>query len=85
MLTEKLDVLERMDNEVLGYLSDEDEIEKEVVRCSEIRSEIHQLIVRIDAKIEGTSTSNNNTSCTKNDRNAKLPKLTLNSFKNGCY
>ena len=79
VLTEKLNILEQLDNDIMGYLSDEGEIEDEILHCSDIRSGIHDSIVRIDSKVERRSVIPP-ASYEKKDNNAKLPKLTLQSF-----
>ena len=79
VLTEKLNILEQLDNDIMAYLSDEDAIEDEIVHSSDIRSGIHDYIVRIDSKVERKSVFPA-ASYERKDNNAKLPKLTLQSF-----
>ena len=81
VLTEKLCVLEQLDNEIMSYLSEEDAIEEEVLLSSEIRSNIHSCIVRMDSKISENKTIQPTPGSEDSKRNnAKLPKLELKSF-----
>ena len=82
ILSEKLNVLHNLDDDILGYLSDEDEVGNEVVRSSKIRGTMQDLIVRIDSKINRSDSRSSSPSRLRpnTENNAKLPKLTLKSF-----
>ena len=51
VLNDKLVVLEKYDQEIMGYMSEEEEIEKEIFDSSKIRSNMQKMILRIDTKI----------------------------------
>ena len=80
VLNDKLNVLEKLDNEILEYLSDEGEIEVEIGRASDVRSEIQQLIVSIDSKLKSSDVPSRVADPVNPKRFANLPKLTINSF-----
>ena len=82
VLTDKLGVLEKYDEEIMSYMSDEDEIEKEIFDSSQVRGDMQKMILRIETKL-GTSCSVNDvtvSTSSRTARSAKLPKLTLKSF-----
>ena len=82
VLCEKLDVLEKLDDEIIGYLSDEEALEVEIGRANEIRSDIQGLIVRLDFKLKSVETPSKywGNVAVPRKNTAKLPKRTLNSF-----
>ena len=84
VLVEKLDVLAKLDDDIVEYLSDEDDLETEIGRASDVRGEIQKLIVLIDAKLKSTDAASNSTEngsyIWRRRKNANLPKLTLNSL-----
>ena len=72
-LTEKMDTLCRFDDAISELLSDEEELEVEIGRASDLRREMQSVISRIQSKLKSQVT-------TEKTSNAKLPKLTLKSF-----
>ena len=82
VLTDKLGVLEKYDEEIMSYMSDEDEIEKEIFDSSQVRGDMQKMILRIETKL-GTSCCVNHatvSTSSRTPRSAKMPKLTLKSF-----
>ena len=79
-LVEKLDVLKGLDEEILGELTDEDEIEVEIVRSSELRTDMQQLITQIGLLFKKDSVRSREEREPSRNNFAKLPKLSLNSF-----
>ena len=92
-LKEKLDILQKLDNEILNGVEEKD-IEKEIEESDLLREKIHATIVSIDSAVESTNPApqaspdnvqlNHNSSITSQtsaSMKAKLPKLTLKKFK----
>ena len=79
-LVEKLDVLKGLDEEILGELTDEDEIEVEIVRSSELRTDMQQLITQIGLLFKKDSVRSREEREPSRNNFAKLPKLSLKSF-----
>ena len=83
VLNDKLGVLEKYDAEIMGYLTDEDALEKEILAASKLRSDMQKMIVRIETKLEKTGSQPPDASegsSSRINQQAKLPKLTIKSF-----
>ena len=53
-LVEKLDVLQKLDDEIGEHLDDEAEIETEIEQCGDVRHNIHHCITKIESFINET-------------------------------
>ena len=80
VLCDKLDVLAKLDDEIMAYLSDENDLDTEIGRSSELRSDMQGLIVRIDSKLKITNVQPRSPVIPRKSNTANLPKLTLKSF-----
>ena len=88
VLEDKLLLLNNLDEEILGYIEEDEGIEKEIDVSSRIRNELQTLIIRINKKLEvqmdgghsGNGTRTEERSAPTAKRNAKLPELKLKSF-----
>ena len=85
VIVEKMSVLKDLDEDILCGLSEEGEIEIEVVRSSELRADMQELIAKIESKLKivdvsDRSRSSSVTTATKVQNITRLPKLSLQSF-----
>ena len=81
-LIEKLDVLQRFDDEIVEDFSDAEDLVQEIENASDIRNKMHAAISRIDsALLRNTGRfSTPDTPERSKSKTAKLPKLKLQSF-----
>ena len=97
VLTEKLETLTKLDDEILELIKEE-EIEDEIAESRDFRASIHEAIIKIDnafRKAEnkelftGPSSSANSASNTASNEAAKvttkLPKLTIKPFAGNAF
>ena len=83
-LQDKCKILDELNEEVLSLLTEEKEIENEIIQASDIKNDIMEIIFEIDAKLN-TDTSSSQPSLSPklrgtNNPSAKLPKLSLPTF-----
>ena len=95
-LEEKMSLLQRLDDEILEGLKEEQEICNEIERSSDIRLNIQETIFQIDSKLKETSISEERFSGNsansnvndflenlfegRNNSNGKLPNLSIKCF-----
>ena len=81
-LRTKLDTLSLLDEELIDLISDEDELEKDIVHSSEIQGEIQGTLKHIELKLQPTvpKSESPGESFTDNSSFAKHPKLNIQPF-----
>ena len=87
-LTEKLEVIETLDNEILNAVTEEEAIGEEIQSAGDFRLQMQEVITRIDLFLTKLATKNNeseiddtqSTISAVKTNSAKLPKLTLSNF-----
>ena len=82
ILRTKLDTLSLLDEELIELISDEDELEKDIVHSSEIQGEIQGTLKHIELKLQPTvrKSESPGESFTDNSSFAKHPKLNVQPF-----
>ena len=76
-LLEKMETLQKFDDEIVSYLSEEDELEAEIGRASDLRQEMQSIVFQIDSRLK---IEVNPPQSVATSSYAKLPKLTLKTF-----
>ena len=80
-LKAKLDTLSLLDDEISELISDEDELEKEIVHSSEYQCDIQSALKHIELKLRPvTPKSESTTESTSSESFAKHPKLNIEPF-----
>ena len=81
-LQAKLDTLALLDDEIIELISDDDELEKDIVRSSEIQCEIQGSLKHIELKLQPAvpKPESAGEAVTDNSSFAKHPKLNIQSF-----
>ena len=90
-LTEKLEVLKQLDNEILDLLESEEDITREIEQSDTFNQRVYETLVRIDQKRREASPRVTPSTATPLDlegrvtsrpthSKARLPKLTIHSF-----
>ena len=95
-LSEKLTILDKLDNSIIETVEEEKDIEAEINESSEFRSSIHEAISQIDLCLQEHKVKHNgghdpngslssssmvNSSYSDGKQNVRLPKLNLKHFK----